>query len=617
MKLCRWLCYGYLIAAFITAVYLGERYSYYMTGLAGYTPTHSRYANEDLEYYENQSFKWKLCKGGFSAVRALIGSNTTIGVINPAVKFFCFLGTGNKQLCEGMFDSYSLPVFENLMLRVMDVDYQCFYLSLWDDWYYEIEKIEDYKDRLSSPKPDNSYPKQKPEKLIRMLQISDAHVDRAYLEGTNTEWETPSWWRYDSGKGQGNDTAGYWGFVGRCDIPMRTAEVGLDHIMDQDIDFIIWTGDNIDHYIWYQTYENQFFNQRYLKKYLLENLKYKGPIYPCLGNHEGMPTDMFSNHLHKWIFESFAEIWKEWLTPEAHFNMSNYGYYHMKHLDTNLRIISTFSLVYDIQNWYLVGNHTDPLNHLTFMEQILDYWETHNEVAYIIGHIPPGDVFTLSNWSTRFRALVNRYTNIIRGQFYGHTHYDEFKNIKSYRDDVLSAGTVWAVGSFTAYPRKQPGLRIWEVDSQTWHLWDYEQHRMYVNNTNIEANKVRQNPNYTEEELRKTGKWQIAYKFRDYFSISMQFEEIAKYIQRIKDEREVSNKIITMMHWEGPDSIKRIDEMFWTYWRYANSVFDDHWACNGNTGNALDYVFQGLQLFHGGSGEWWHKEPTEKYLEGR
>ena len=91
---------------------------------------------------------------------------------------------------------------------------------------------------------------------------------------------------------------------------------------------------------------------------------------------------------------------------------------------------------------------------LRFLEETLLDCEANGEVAYIIGHIPPGDVFALSQWSKRFVGLVNRFTNIIRGQFYGHTHYDEFKNIKSHRDDEISAGTVWAVGSLTSYPRK-------------------------------------------------------------------------------------------------------------------------------------------------------------------
>ena len=346
---------------------------------------------------------------------------------------------------------------------------------------------------------------------------------------------------------------------------MRTSESGLDYILQQDFDFIIWTGDNIDHYIWYQTVENQFFNQRYLKKYLLDDLNYTGIIYPTLGNHEGVPCDMLDPDNDRWIFSEFADIWIDYLTPEAHHNFSNWGFYHQKHPNSNMRIVSTFSLVYDSQNWYTVPNNTDPLGELAFLEETLQMIEDNGEVAYIIGHIPPGDIFTLSNWCTRFRALINRYTNIVRGQFYGHTHYDEFKTVKSFRDDQISAGVVWATGSFTAYPNKNPGLRIWEIDPETWHLWDYQQHRMYLPEVNEAANEVRSRDDYTDEELRATGEWKIAYTFRDYFGISMDFEDIGSYINQIKDNDEVKTKIITMMHGEWPDSIDRQNEQKWTY----------------------------------------------------
>lgn len=175
-------------------------------------------------------------------------------------------------------------------------------------------------------------------------------------------------------------------------------------------------------------------------------------------------------------------------------------------------------------------------------------------------------MFVLGEWSVRFRALVNRYTNIIRGQFYGHTHYDEFKNVKSYKEDEKSAGVVWATPSFTSFPRKQPSLRMWEVDSETWHLWDYTQYRLYLNKTNKAVEDLRKrNPKYTDLELKATAKWEVAYTFRDYYGISMEFEEISRFIDRIKTDRSIATKVITMMHCEGPDSDSRQDEQFWTY----------------------------------------------------
>ena len=46
---------------------------------------------------------------------------------------------------------------------------------------------------------------------------------------------------------------------------------------------------------------------------------------------------------------------------------------------------------------------------------------------HILGHIPPGHVDCVRVWSANFNAIVGRYSHIIAGQFYGHTHLDEFQ----------------------------------------------------------------------------------------------------------------------------------------------------------------------------------------------
>ena len=50
------------------------------------------------------------------------------------------------------------------------------------------------------------------------------------------------------------------------------------------------------------------------------------------------------------------------------------------------------------------------------------FWQVH-----ILGHIPPGHVDCVRVWSANFNAIVGRYSHIIAGQFYGHTHLDEFQ----------------------------------------------------------------------------------------------------------------------------------------------------------------------------------------------
>lgn len=44
-----------------------------------------------------------------------------------------------------------------------------------------------------------------------------------------------------------------------------------------------------------------------------------------------------------------------------------------------------------------------------------------------VGHIPPGASDCMKVWSRNYYEIVERYENTITGQFFGHTHADEFE----------------------------------------------------------------------------------------------------------------------------------------------------------------------------------------------
>ncbi len=39
----------------------------------------------------------------------------------------------------------------------------------------------------------------------------------------------------------------------------------------------------------------------------------------------------------------------------------------------------------------------------------------------------PNGIDTRTSWSRAFYAAINRYESTVRGQFFGHTHYDQFE----------------------------------------------------------------------------------------------------------------------------------------------------------------------------------------------
>ncbi len=93
--------------------------------------------------------------------------------------------------------------------------------------------------------------------------------------------------------------------------------------------------------------------------------------------------------------------------------------------------------------------------------------------------------------------MVDRFTNIIRGQFYGHTHNDQFEVVRSYNNDSSPVGVIYITPSLTtykkfnrtkillfSYTRLNPSFRIFEVDSETNQIVDYRQYRLNLTKWN-------------------------------------------------------------------------------------------------------------------------------------
>lgn len=82
----------------------------------------------------------------------------------------------------------------------------------------------------------------------------------------------------------------------------------------------------------------------------------------------------------------------------------------------------------------------------------------------------------------RYNALVDRYSYIIRGQFYGHTHSDhvsffpQMKNTSNINTVALS--NYYLVSpSITTYSDRIPEYRVMDVDFDTLQVLDYSQYR--------------------------------------------------------------------------------------------------------------------------------------------
>lgn len=107
-------------------------------------------------------------------------------------------------------------------------------------------------------------------------------------------------------------------------------------------------------------------------------------------------------------------------------------------------------------------NSTDPANQLQWLIHILQASEEKGERVHIIGHIPPG--LCLSSWSWNYYHIINRYEGTITGQFFGHTHMDEFQMFYDEATMTRAVGVAFIAPSITTYVNLNPGYRVYLVD---------------------------------------------------------------------------------------------------------------------------------------------------------
>lgn len=323
---------------------------------------------------------------------------------------------------------------------------------------------------------------------IKILHISDTHVDPHYETGAIGECREPLCCRNTStasATGALTSGAGYWGDYRDCDVPLRTLESMLKYISihHKDIDYVIWTGDIPAHDVWDQTREAQVSIIRSVSS-LMD--KYLGsiPILPSLGNHESSPANSFpppritGNRSTSWLYDELYDIWSKWL-PEYSMSHIKRGAYYSVYLREKLKLISLNMNYCNNLNWWLLLNSTDPADELSWMISELQTAELMSEKVIIIGHIPPGTNDCLQVWSRNYYKIINRYEYTIIGQFFGHTHMDEFEMFyddqsTSQFSSLRASSVAHIAPSATTFGRVNPGYRIYSLDGGDYNMLDLE-----------------------------------------------------------------------------------------------------------------------------------------------
>jgi len=143
----------------------------------------------------------------------------------------------------------------------------------------------------------------------------------------------------------------------------------------------------------------------------------------------------------------------------------------------NLRIISINTMFWYKQNYWLYDSddfQPDPNGVLAFMVDALQLAEDSGQRAWIIGHIPPGKEDTVEDQSNYYNQILQRYKNTIAGQFYGHSHKDQFEIAYSDYNEQTAANAVAValIGPALTPTSGNPAFKVYDIDPDTFEVMD-------------------------------------------------------------------------------------------------------------------------------------------------
>jgi len=334
------------------------------------------------------------------------------------------------------------------------------------------------------------------------IQLTDIHVDFDYVEGSYADcfsdittlpcchsWEIPRRFRLAGKFGDYN-----------CDTPEVTINETLKAIakLGYRYDFMLWTGDSPDHSDFSQS---ESINLKSIKRIsdLIDSFLPGVVVFPSFGNHDTWPIDQLADPpYYGWLKNGVADYWKKWLPNEEQQKTLKYGGYFSVAAAPGLRIISVNTLYYDAIN--ILARGDDPAGQWAWLSKELVQARANNEKVYIIAHVYPGNEEAREEYSKRYESLINNYTDIILGQFFGHSHKDQLLFLKN-----ASAITSMAyiAPSVTTFAEMNPSYRIYFYNRKTFEIIDYEQYYM----------------NLTEANLNKKASFQLNYRATQFFDI--------------------------------------------------------------------------------------------------
>jgi sphingomyelin phosphodiesterase len=314
----------------------------------------------------------ELCNFLLPVAKSLIATNESSLIEKLGVTLCQYLHLADDAVCAGMIDEYNPVVIEVLRHspltthEICGVAFECMRQADIPALRWNVTFPSPTKASLSSSQLTNERSSSIP--VLSILHLADLHIDPQYKPNSNANCGRPLCCRDGTPKA-GEAGAGFWGDYRTCDLPVWTAESMLKYIVqnEEQIDFIYFTGDIAPHDVWQQTQSKdleEISSTTQLLKQTFPNKK----IYPCVGNHEAAPPDLFSTENMSWLYPTLALQWinQFGLDEQTRETIVKGGYY-TTIVAPKIRLISLNMNYCTENNYWLFINSTDPLGQLQWV----------------------------------------------------------------------------------------------------------------------------------------------------------------------------------------------------------------------------------------------------------
>jgi len=376
------------------------------------------------------------------------------------------------------------------------------------------------------------------------------------------------------------DAAKYWGTNEKCAIPYRTVEEAIKSVAEHvKPELILWTGDTANQDSWEHKNETQLLPTKiltqYFKKYLPNSI-----IIPIFGNHDVFPNGNYKFNGMQWMLKELAGYWGPIIGEDAKKELERQGFYSVYHKSYNLRFIALNTEACDVYNYNVISVVRDPEGQLNWFHQTLLKAERNKEDVIIVGHVPPGDDTCSIEWSKRYSVLIERFQNIIRGQFFGHTHTSQVSLQKSFDKKDSIGLSIIAPSLSPSRGGKLPydgatDFSVYDFDRDTNSLLNIYIYRMLLSEANSKL-------------ATQTPLWSMLYDYLSEYDLKdLSLESMKEFANKIKKgspylKKYVNNyKLRLPWDWNTDKMIAKKHIAQFMHCQVSTGIYEDFSKCMG------------------------------------